>query len=233
MNFQGAYCYSFVIVPLYDTLGPDSCSFIIRQTDMVLIVCEDDNKVNSLLDKAPRSLRKIVVIKPVRPATQQRAKNHGVELYTFDEVEKLGSKQTHPEMPPKPNDLCTICYTSGTTGNPKGVMLTHANLVAGVCAVLLQLGDHRPRVGDTMISFLPLAHMLERCCENGMFYSGGAVGYYSGNIKELTNDLKVCLSSFSIHSKTIIKKKYFFFSGGIGSSSDGYAGRTTIAQSCF
>lgn len=41
-----------------------------------------------------------------------------------------------------------------------------------------------------MMSFLPLAHMLERCCENGMYYSGGCVGFYSGDIKELTNDLK-------------------------------------------
>lgn len=41
-----------------------------------------------------------------------------------------------------------------------------------------------------MISFLPLAHMLERACENAMFYAGGAIGYYSGDIKELTNDLK-------------------------------------------
>lgn len=41
-----------------------------------------------------------------------------------------------------------------------------------------------------MMSFLPLAHMLERCCENGVYYSGGAVGFYSGDIKELTNDLK-------------------------------------------
>lgn len=68
-------------------------------------------------------------------------------------------------QPPQPKDLCTICYTSGTTGNPKGVMLSHENVVAGVCAVVLQLGDHKPNVNDVMISFLPLAHMLERCCE--------------------------------------------------------------------
>lgn len=41
-----------------------------------------------------------------------------------------------------------------------------------------------------MISFLPLAHMLERCCENGMYYSGAAVGFSSGNIRDLTSDLK-------------------------------------------
>jgi long-chain acyl-CoA synthetase len=42
-----------------------------------------------------------------------------------------------------------------------------------------------------MMSFLPLAHMLERSCENGVYYSGGAVGFYSGDIKQLTNDLKI------------------------------------------
>ena len=68
-------------------------------------------------------------------------------------------------QPPKPEDLATICYTSGTTGDPKGVMLTHANLVADVGAVLVQLGDCAPDHTDTLISFLPLAHMLERVCE--------------------------------------------------------------------
>lgn len=51
-------------------------------------------------------------------------------------------------------------------------------------------GDNRPRLGDVMLSFLPLAHMLERCFENGVYYSGGAVGFYSGNIRDLTSDLR-------------------------------------------
>lgn len=68
-------------------------------------------------------------------------------------------------QPPRPESLCTICYTSGTTGMPKGVMLTHENVVASMCSVTMQLGEHRPMKNDVMISFLPLAHMLERCCE--------------------------------------------------------------------
>lgn len=51
-------------------------------------------------------------------------------------------------------------------------------------------GDNRPRQGDIMLSFLPLAHMLERCFENGVYYSGGAVGFYSGNIRDLASDLR-------------------------------------------
>lgn len=68
-------------------------------------------------------------------------------------------------QPPRPESICTICYTSGTTGMPKGVMLTHENVVASMCSVTMQLGEHRPTKTDVMISFLPLAHMLERCCE--------------------------------------------------------------------
>ncbi|XP_049803053.1 long-chain-fatty-acid--CoA ligase 1 isoform X1 [Schistocerca nitens] len=187
---QGAYCYSMVIVPLYDTLGPDACAYIIKQAEINLVICEDDAKCNMLLDRSPRCLRKLIVIKEVRPATNQRAKNRGVEIIRFEEVEKLGAQKDNREQPPKPTDLCTVCYTSGTTGSPKGVMLTHSNVVAAVCAVILQLGDHRPNCNDVMISFLPLAHMLERCCENGMYLVGGAVGFYTGDIRRLSDDCK-------------------------------------------
>ncbi|XP_043281122.1 long-chain-fatty-acid--CoA ligase 1 isoform X2 [Venturia canescens] len=187
---QACYCYSLVVVPLYDTLGPDACAYIINQAEISLVICEDDKKCNLLLDKAPRCLRKLIVVKETRPATNQRAKNRGVELLRFEDVERLGSQRNHPEVPPRPSDLCTVCYTSGTTGNPKGVMLTHQNVMAAVSAVILQLGDHKLTARDVMISFLPLAHMLERCCENGIYMVGGSVGFYSGDIKTLADDMK-------------------------------------------
>lgn len=83
---QGAYCFSLVVVPLYDTLGPDACAFIIKQTDMSTVVVEDDKKANLLLDKAPRGLKRLITIKPVRAATVQRARNRGVDLHSFDDV---------------------------------------------------------------------------------------------------------------------------------------------------
>ncbi|XP_066589517.1 long-chain-fatty-acid--CoA ligase 6 isoform X2 [Prorops nasuta] len=187
---QACYTYSLVVVPLYDTLGPDACAFIINQAEINVVVCEDEKKCNLLLDKAPRCLRKLIVIKDTRPTTNQRAKNRGVEILRFEDVERLGAQRNHVELPPKVTDLCTICYTSGTTGNPKGVMLTHQNVVAAISAVILQLSEYKPTYKDTMISFLPLAHMLERCCENAMYLVGGSVGFYSGDIKKLSDDMK-------------------------------------------
>lgn len=76
-------------------------------------------------------------------------------------------------QPPSKDDLCTVCYTSGTTGNPKGVMLSHENVVASMSAVMMQMGDQRPNSTDVLISYLPLAHMLERCCQVRL--TGGAL----------------------------------------------------------
>lgn len=55
---------------------------------------------------------------------------------------------------------------------------------------MLQLGDHKPDSTDVMISFLPLAHMLERCCENALYMQGGSVGFYLGDIRRLSDDMK-------------------------------------------
>lgn len=77
---------------------------------------------------------------------------------------------------PKTDDLAFIMYTSGSTGMPKGVMLTHKNFVALVASVLAQ-GTIYPRPGDTFIAFLPLAHVLELMVETCCLVTGACIGY--------------------------------------------------------
>lgn len=89
---QGAYCFSLVVVPLYDTLGPDACAFIIKQTEMSTVIVEDDNKANQLLEKGPRGLKRLITIKAVRAATVQRARNRGVEIHAFLDVSEYTKK---------------------------------------------------------------------------------------------------------------------------------------------
>lgn len=83
---QGAYCYSLVVVALYDTLGPDACAFIIKQADMSTVIVEDDKKANMILDKAPRGLKRLITIETIRSTTIQRAKNRGVDCFPFGDV---------------------------------------------------------------------------------------------------------------------------------------------------
>lgn len=61
------------------------------------MICEDDKKANLLLDKSPKSLRKLVVVKEVRPATHQRAKNRGVDIVKYTDVELLGAQKDYPQ----------------------------------------------------------------------------------------------------------------------------------------
>ena len=67
---------------------------------------------------------------------------------------------------------------------PKGVMLSHENIISATSACILQMGLYAPHKNDILFSFLPLAHTMERCCELAVYMAGGAVGFYSGNLAQ-------------------------------------------------
>jgi long-chain acyl-CoA synthetase len=191
LSEYACYFYSMVIVPLYDTLGPEACTYIVNQAEISHVICDNEEKVKALLDQQhlTPTLRCIVHMQPVSDETRRKAAEKKIDLITFDDLEKLGAANPHEFVYPKPSELATICYTSGTTGNPKGVMLTHENVVSDVCTTGIQLGDFKPTSDDVMISFLPLAHMLERICETTIYLEGGSCGFYQGDIKLLGDDM--------------------------------------------
>ena len=75
-------------------------------------------------------------------------------------------------------------------GRPRGIMLSHENVIACASSCLSQLGTYGPNATDVMMSYLPMAHMLERLCQVAVMMSGGAIGFYSGDIHNFTEDLK-------------------------------------------
>ena len=106
----------------------------------------------------------------------------------MSEIEKLGRANRIPNVPPKPTDVCTICYTSGTTGVPKGALITHQNLVSSLGGCLhTGIAAHKD---SRYLSCLPLAHVLERLMQISVLQEGGRIGFYQGSTLTITDDIK-------------------------------------------
>ncbi|VDM96267.1 unnamed protein product [Thelazia callipaeda] len=181
-----------VLVPIYETLGQAACNFIVNQTQLQIVIVDDERKaLNVFKSKADcPSIKYVVVIDAYTDSLKEKARAVGISLFQFTDLEERGmySEKRNFDLPSS-EDLCTIAYTSGTTGQPKGAMITHGNVIACTTGLdFFRTCGFQP--GDSMISFLPLAHMFERLLETAAFMCGVSVGYYSGNIKTLINDIQ-------------------------------------------
>ncbi|CAD5221891.1 unnamed protein product [Bursaphelenchus xylophilus] len=193
----GAIRYSMVTVPLYDTLGADAAKFIVKDTGMQIIVVDNGAKVQRLLstiEETP-SLKHIVVIKESEVTSEllEEGTKKNVKIHTFSHLLHVGETDVQPDVEPTPDDMFIICYTSGTTGTPKGVVLNHRNLVANVSGVIKTMRAFLPETespDQVSISYLPLSHMFEQVCHWCLFALGGSVGYFRGDVRHLNSDMK-------------------------------------------
>jgi long-chain acyl-CoA synthetase len=110
-----------------------------------------------------------------------------INVLNWEQVLKLGAAMPFAFTSPKPDDIATICYTSGSTSDPKGCVLSHRNLLASVSGSLNAGISILPT--DVYISYLPLAHMYERLVIETALASGSAVGFYSGELVTLLDDV--------------------------------------------
>jgi len=177
-------------VPLYPSLTAESVEYILNNSSSKGIIVSNKFQLNKILKvrKKCRSLEYLIVLN----------ENDKVEddssIYTFKEIQNMG-KEFRLKNPSyfmnslssvKEDDLCTIIYTSGTTGEPKGVMLTHKNILSNSRATLemLPINEH-----DVWLSFLPLSHIFERMAAYYTGFAAGGTMCFAESIEAISNNL--------------------------------------------
>lgn len=183
------YASSLVIVSLYATLGPEAVQFIVGHAETRTVICTPSTfpaLMEAIEDLKESPVTTIIVTKPLEEAAVERAQKKNIQLHTYKKIMELGKDEEIVYTPPKPEDLCTIMYTSGTTGEPKGVMLTHRNVIATTAG--FQALNPRDGRHDVYLSYLPLAHIMERAAQCNLTYHGSTIGFFSGDIRNLRDD---------------------------------------------
>ena len=176
-------------VPIYPTLTPPQIAYILNDAGVAVVIVSNSlqlGKVQKICSEV-RSLRHIILM-------NEKLEPKSENTITFPEVCRLGEERerSNPTLfrelifQVRPEDLLTIIYTSGTTGNPKGVMLTHQNLVSNIkaAAEVLPLGD-----ADTLLSFLPLCHSFERMAGYYTAMACGSTVAYAESTETVSDNL--------------------------------------------
>ncbi|CAH9126155.1 unnamed protein product [Cuscuta epithymum] len=193
MAMEACNSQAISYVPLYDTLGANAVEFIINHAELAIAFIQE-SKMPAILTCLPRCahLKTIVSFGYISSEKKKEAEQHGVACYSWEEFSQMGSLDD--ELPPKSkSDVCTIMYTSGTTGEPKGVILSNEAVMAEVLSVnqLLLLTDKAGSPDDVYFSFLPLAHIFDQIIETFCILSGASIGFWQGDIRYLIEDLIV------------------------------------------
>lgn len=195
MAMEACNGHSIYCVPLYDSLGADAVEYIVGHAEVSLAFIQD-SKMAAMLKCLPRCttfLKTLVCFGNISKEQREEAERLGVTAYSWSEFVDLGKKNPVVISPPKKEDISTIMYTSGTTGEPKGVLLTHENItdvIAGVDHLLDSLGEKMTQE-DVYFSFLPLAHIFDRIIEEYSVRSGAAIGFWQGDVKRVVEDVGV------------------------------------------
>jgi long-chain acyl-CoA synthetase len=177
----GTLCAGAVVTPIYHTNSPEECAYVLDHSQARLLFCEDEAqlaKIEQVRDRCPM-LEQVVVFKPVGDAiTLDELRRRGRDIPPEQVYERVASTAS--------SDIATLVYTSGTTGPPKGCMLSHENFMATVRMYQQRLDLDQ---SHSMYQFLPLAHVLARVAQAVVLSVGARLIYWGGDTSKIVDEL--------------------------------------------
>ena len=210
-----------VDVPIYPTMTEADYEYIFNHSESIYCFVSNDE----LYQKVTNILSKCEHMKKVFTFEQYKGMNH------WSEVLALGADQTRQadvekaRDAVKPEDLATIIYTSGTTGLPKGVMLSHKNVVSNVIAATPRIPGLVKGEAKTL-SFLPVCHSFERFIQYLYMYNGASI-YFAESIETIKADLNYCQPTIFTAVPRLLEK---FFDGIVANGTSAGGLKTKIFE---
>ena len=212
-----------ILVPIYPTINVNELEFILKDAQVKIAFVNDEDlflKVLSLKDRIP-SLREIYTFEHAPNAKYWKEVTDKATPELVDQIKPISEKIAY-------EDVATILYTSGTTGTPKGVMLSHRNILSNVLACL---PCFPPGENMKALSFLPLNHIFEKMVSYLYLFRGTSIYYAESletigdNLKEVKPDMFTTVPRLleKVYDKimlkgnelTGVKKKLFFWAHGL------------------
>jgi long-chain acyl-CoA synthetase len=183
---QAALALGCVPVPLHALDNPASIAYILSDSDASLLVAASQTQWRAIagVGVALPLLRQVVVLERDSAGAADDA---AIPVAALQEWLSRAPPPLQRAPAPRADDLAALVYTSGTTGRPKGVMLTHDNVVTNVKAVLERVAPAR---GDLFLSFLPLSHTFERTAGYYLPIAAGCCVAFARSTRQLPADLK-------------------------------------------